>query len=185
MNYDAITKLRAALLAVADALADIQRPEQLTMQGVVGEPGISFDEAAKICGRSHVTIRNWESGIHTPKGYPGRGDKQALIDWQNAKEEQERRTAENGRARVEKCRRRAQEQQKRLLTIKAAASILGLGWYTTEGLMLEGKLPSVEITPGTFRITRDGLEAFLRGETAGGVRKDGGEGESKRGREGE
>ena len=63
MNYDAIAKLRAALLAVADALAEIQKPEQLTMQGVDGATAISFDEAAKICGRSHVTIRNWESHV--------------------------------------------------------------------------------------------------------------------------
>ncbi len=50
------------------------------------QKGVSLKDAAALCGVSVPTIRNWEAGTHTPKGWPGRDDAVLLKAFQGRRE---------------------------------------------------------------------------------------------------
>ena len=49
----------------------------------------------------------------------------------------------------------------KLLTMKQAAALLGVSRATIYRLIQRGDLARFELLPGTFRIRRDAIEAFL------------------------
>ena len=51
------------------------------------------EKAAKLCGVSASTIRNWEKGIRCPESYPGRSSLTALIVWGQGYQDEKKLTS--------------------------------------------------------------------------------------------
>jgi hypothetical protein len=47
---------------------------------------VTIKDAAQICDKSPSTIKKWERNVHTPEGWPGRGDLMVLKAFANTRE---------------------------------------------------------------------------------------------------